>query len=95
MMEKILQIWKVRDLRNKILFVLGMLVIYRLAAHIPVPGVNPAALKDLFAGNQVLGLIKYFFWWRNAEFFNSYDGSRSIYHGLNYLSTFGNDCPKT
>ncbi|OQA39353.1 MAG: preprotein translocase subunit SecY [Parcubacteria group bacterium ADurb.Bin316] len=60
MMGKIIQIWKARDLRNKILFVLSMLVIFRFAAHIPVPGVNAEALKELFASNQVLGLLNIF-----------------------------------
>jgi preprotein translocase subunit SecY len=60
MMDKIIQIWKAKDLRNKILFVLGMLVISRFAAHIPVPGVDAAALKDYFASNQILGLLNVF-----------------------------------
>ncbi len=57
MMEKILKIWRMRDLRRNILFVLTMLVIFRLAAHIPVPGVNAQALRELFASNQLLGLM--------------------------------------
>lgn len=60
MFDKLLQIWKARDLRNNILYVLAMLVIFRLAAHIPVPGVNAVALKNLFASNQVLGLMNLF-----------------------------------
>ena len=60
MFDKLLQIWKARDLRNNILFVLGMLVIFRLAAHIPIPGVNAVALKNLFASNQILGLMNLF-----------------------------------
>ncbi len=59
-MDKIIQIWKARDLRNKLLFVLAMLTISRLAAHIPVPGVNAAALRDYFASNQILGLLNVF-----------------------------------
>jgi preprotein translocase subunit SecY len=58
--EKIRQIWKVRDLRNNILFVLGLLLIFRLAAHIPVPGVDAQALKQLFASNQLLGFMDLF-----------------------------------
>ncbi len=58
--NKLLQIWKARDLRNNILFVLAMLVIFRLAAHIPVPGVDPTALREIFSGNQVLGLLNMF-----------------------------------
>jgi preprotein translocase subunit SecY len=60
MLNKLTQIWKAKDLRNKILFVLGMLVVFRLAAHIPVPGVDAAALKNLFESNQVLGLMNIF-----------------------------------
>ena len=58
--DKILQIWKARDLRKSILFVLGMLVVFRLAAHIPIPGVDAQALKDIFANNQILGLLNIF-----------------------------------
>ncbi|MDP3836862.1 MAG: preprotein translocase subunit SecY [bacterium] len=60
MFHKLQQIWKVKDLRNSVLFVLAMLVIFRLAAHIPVPGVDAVALKNLFASNQVLGLMNIF-----------------------------------
>ncbi len=60
MWEKLRQIWKVKDLRNKILFVLGMLVIFRLAAHVPVPGINVENLKALFESNQLLGLLNIF-----------------------------------
>ncbi len=54
------QLWKVPDLRNKILFVLALLVVFRLAAHIPVPGVNTAGLQQFFSSNQVLGLLNIF-----------------------------------
>jgi len=60
MLDKLIQIWKAKDLRNNILFVLSMLVIFRLAAHIPIPGVNATALKDLFASNSILGLMNVF-----------------------------------
>lgn len=60
MQDKLIQIWKARDLRNSILFILGMLAIFRLAAHIPVPGVDTQALKDFFSSNQILGLMNIF-----------------------------------
>ena len=60
MWEKIEKIWKARDLRNSILFVIGALAIFRLAAHIPIPGVNVLALKQFFDSNQVLGLLNLF-----------------------------------
>lgn len=58
--NKLIQIWKARDLRNNLLFVLAMLVIFRFAAHIPVPGVDTSALQDFFGKNQVLGLLNMF-----------------------------------
>jgi preprotein translocase subunit SecY len=48
------------DLRKKILFTLFMLVIYRLAAHVPVPNVDPTALQTLFQQNSLLGFIDLF-----------------------------------
>ncbi|MCF7860302.1 preprotein translocase subunit SecY [Patescibacteria group bacterium] len=60
MLEKIQQIWKAKDLRRNVLFVLAMLVVFRLAAHIPVPGVDATALKNLFNSNQILGLMNLF-----------------------------------
>lgn len=60
MFEKIVQIFKVRELRNKIIFILVLLVVFRLAANIPVPGVDVMKLKQLFEGNQFLGLLNIF-----------------------------------
>lgn len=60
MWEKIQQVWKIKDLRKKIIFVLILLVIFRLAAHVPVPGVNIANLRQFLAGNQIFGLLDVF-----------------------------------
>lgn len=60
MWEKLGKIWKIKSLRNNVLFVLGMLVVFRLVAHIPMPGVDKLALKSLLAGNQILGLLNVF-----------------------------------
>lgn len=60
MQIKISQLWKSPDIRNKILFVLAMLVIFRITAHIPVPGVATSGLKRFFDSNQVLGLLNVF-----------------------------------
>ncbi|MFA5318303.1 MAG: preprotein translocase subunit SecY [Patescibacteria group bacterium] len=60
MLQKISQIWKAKDLRKNILFVLGMLAIFRFAAHVPIPGVDASALKELFSSNQILGLMNLF-----------------------------------
>lgn len=58
--QKVLQIFKIRDLRNKILFVLGVLIIFRIAANIPVPGIDIEKIKSFFEGNQLLGLLNIF-----------------------------------
>ncbi len=60
MFEKLTLAFKLSDLRKKILFVLAMLIIFRLVAAIPVPGVDPARLKDFLAGNQFFGLLNIF-----------------------------------
>ena len=60
MWEKIEKIWNIKEIRNNLLFVIGMLVIFRLASHVPVPGVNVANLRDYLAGNQILGLLNVF-----------------------------------
>lgn len=59
-MGSFLRFWRVKDLRNGILMILGILVLFRLIAHIPVPGVDASALTDFFASNQVLGLLNLF-----------------------------------
>lgn len=60
MNETFLNIFRVRELRNKILFILALLVVYRLAANIPLPGVDVLALKRLFEENAFLGLLNIF-----------------------------------
>ncbi len=50
------------DIRNRLLITLSLLLIYRFAAHVPVPGVNPAALRELLnqagaAGGTLVGLL--------------------------------------
>ncbi len=58
--KKILQIWRVPELRNKLLVVLGLLIVFRVAAVIPLPGVPRESLQALFGGNQLFGLLDIF-----------------------------------
>jgi preprotein translocase subunit SecY len=51
---------KLPDLRRKLLFTLGILVIVRLAAHVPVPGIDTESLRRIFEANQLLGLLDMF-----------------------------------
>jgi len=52
-------IFKIPELKKRVLFTLGILVVYRIGAHIPTPGINSAALAELFA--QARGTILGFF----------------------------------
>ncbi|TSC53044.1 MAG: preprotein translocase subunit SecY [Parcubacteria group bacterium LiPW_39] len=60
MWQKFLQIFRVRELRSKILFVLAIFIIFRLVANIPVPGIDAEKLKSFFEGNQLFGLLNIF-----------------------------------
>lgn len=60
MLEKITQVFKIKDLRNKILFVLGIFVVFRLMANIPMPGVNVENLRRFFGQFQLFGLYNVF-----------------------------------
>ena len=52
MLEKFLNIFRIRDLRNRIGFTLGMLAIYRLGGHIPTPGINADMVAQFFNQNS-------------------------------------------
>jgi|TARA_B100002003_G_scaffold90561_1_gene84591 preprotein translocase subunit SecY len=52
--------WRVPDLRAKILFTLGMLVIFRFVAQVPVPGVDTQALSQAFDQQALLGFLDLF-----------------------------------
>ena len=60
MLRKLLDIFTIKDLRNRIFFVLALLVVSRLAATIPVPGIDVSKLKDFFEGSQFFGLLNIF-----------------------------------
>ena len=53
-------IFKITELRRKILFTLAMFVIFRLGTHIPVPGVNAAMIERLFNNGNLFGLLDLF-----------------------------------
>ncbi len=63
MLSTILNAFQVADIRKKIAFTAGMLLIYRLGSHIPVPGVNLSAVNSLqkeLGGSGILGLLNTF-----------------------------------
>lgn len=61
MFNTLKNIWKVEDLRKRILFTLMVLIIYRIGTFIPIPGVNTDVLESANeAGNQLMGLLNTF-----------------------------------
>ncbi|MBL7150113.1 MAG: preprotein translocase subunit SecY [Candidatus Pacebacteria bacterium] len=58
--QKLIQIFKIRDLRNKILFVLGIFVVFRIMANIPMPGIDAQKMREFFEGFQIFGLLNVF-----------------------------------
>jgi len=62
MFEKLLNIFRVPDLRKRILFTLALLFVYRLGGHIPTPGINADLLQQFFEQNagSFLGFIDLF-----------------------------------
>lgn len=60
MFKKFALMFKVPDLRKKLFFVLALLAVFRLAAAVPVPGVDHEQLRNFLAGNQFFGLLNVF-----------------------------------
>ena len=60
MFQKLRLLFTIPDLRRKALVVLALLAIFRAAAAIPAPGVDPLRLKTFLAGNQFFGLLNIF-----------------------------------
>ncbi|MBI3337567.1 MAG: preprotein translocase subunit SecY [Candidatus Staskawiczbacteria bacterium] len=58
--DKILFLFKNKELRNKFLFVIFLFIIFRIAANIPIPGIGLDELRKFFAQNQVFGLLNLF-----------------------------------
>jgi len=60
MLDAMRNAFRLPDLRKKILYTLFLLTVYRLAAHIPVPGVDANRLAMVFSSSQLLGLLDMF-----------------------------------
>jgi preprotein translocase subunit SecY len=60
LIQALIDAFTLPDLRGKLIFTLAMLVIFRFIAHVPLPGVDMAALQDMFDKNQLLGMLDMF-----------------------------------
>lgn len=59
-MERLAKIFKIKDVRNKVFFILAVLIIFRIASAIPIPSVDTLRLKEFFESNQLFALISVF-----------------------------------
>ena len=60
MFDSLLNAFRAPDIRRRILFVLGVLIIFRAFAHVPVPGADPTKLAAFFNNNALFGLLDLF-----------------------------------
>ena len=60
MLQSLGNIFKIPELRQKVIFTLVMFAIFRMGTHIPVPGVDPRAIEQLFANGSLFGLLDLF-----------------------------------
>lgn len=58
--NSIAKVWKAPDVRRKLIFTAGILIIFRLLAHVPASGVDHTALRNLFAQSPFLSLLNIF-----------------------------------
>lgn len=84
MFSTFVNVFKVPELRNKVLFTLGMLLVFRLGHWIPIPGINQEQLAELFRGQQESGSAAA----KVASFVSIFSGgqlSRSTIFGLGIM----------
>lgn len=60
MLERLKLVWSSPDLRRSILFIVLILVLFRFAAHIPIPGIDIEKLRAFIGQNQIVGLFNIF-----------------------------------
>jgi preprotein translocase subunit SecY len=60
LIQAMIDAFRLPDLRRRILITFGLLVVFRLIAHVPLPGVDPDALASLFERNAMLGMLDMF-----------------------------------
>lgn len=60
MFESLLNAFRAPDIRRRILFVAGMLIVFRFLAHVPLPGVDKTRLAQFFTDNPIFGLLDLF-----------------------------------
>jgi hypothetical protein len=87
MLEKFANIFRIPDLRKRVLFTLGLLAVYRLGAFIPTPGINADALMQYFNANSgsALGLADLFYRRKPAQVHHLRARHHALHHRVDHL----------
>ena len=86
MFDKLANIFRIPDLRKRILFTLGLLFVYRLGGHMPTPGVNCDQLAQFFEQNRgsFLGFVDLFSGGQLAPADDFRPGHHALHHGVDH-----------
>ena len=86
MFEKLANIFRIPDLRKRVLFTLAMLAIYRLGGHLPTPGVNFLKLEQYFNQNAGIsaGLRRSVFRRQSSPSDAVCPGHHAVHHGIDH-----------
>jgi len=60
LLQAVIDAFRQPDIRQKLVYTLGLLVVFRFVAHVPIPGVDPGILDDVFRDNAILGFLNLF-----------------------------------
>jgi preprotein translocase subunit SecY len=60
LIQAMIDAFSLPDLRQKLIFTLAMLIVFRFIAHVPIPGVDLAQLQQIFDRSQLLGMLDLF-----------------------------------
>ena len=85
---------KADELKKRLLFTVGALIVYRLGTFIPLPGIDPVALSDVF-GQQTTGILGMFDMFSGgAPWSDDYFRAEhhAIYHGIDYYAADDSCC---
>lgn len=91
-MNKLSLIWKTKDLRNKILIVLGLLLLTRVLAHIPISGVDITGLKNYLQQSQFFNLLDIFSGGGLTNFSIAMLGVGPLHYGHYYYAAVDHCC---
>ena len=69
--ESIRNVWRIHELRQRILFTLGILIVYRIGSYVTLPGIDPGILEQINAQNEQGGLFGLFNLFVGGAFFRA------------------------